>query len=184
MEERSASIRFDRVLAQGERAAAIRALDSCGAKATSWAVARCGRSYAIARLTPECDLSALRETLGARADEPALVVVDVIPRDPERIGSLVQALAGAGGPAGVVDVKASGDALTVELNQATTSLRLLVDVIDAELECSPGRRILPLFPLSDATLTGFAAATLRAPEIDLSRLVETHTEPLLEGAPR
>ena len=68
------------------------------------------------------------------------------------------------------------------MNEATTSLRLLVDVVDAELERSPGRRIIPLFPLSDATLAGFAAATLRAPEIEVARLIETYIEPLLEGA--
>ena len=175
--ERLASIRFDRVLAQGERAAAVRALDSCGVKPTSWAVARCGRSYAIVGLASGSDLAALGEKLGARVDEPPLVILDVLPRDPERIPALLQALAGPGRPAGVVDAKASGDSVTVELNEGATSLRLLVDVVDAELE-----RILPLFPLGDATITAFAASTMRAPEIEASRLVETYTEPLLQGA--
>ena len=151
-------------------------------KATSWAVARCGRSYAIVRLASGSDLAALGEKLGAQVDEPPLVILDVLPRDPERIPALVQALAGPGRPSGVVDAKASGDSVTVELNEGTTSLRLLVDVVDAELERSPGRRILPLFPLGDVTITAFAASTLRAPEIDASRLVETYTEPLLQGA--
>jgi hypothetical protein len=182
LEERAASLRFDRVLAQGERAAAARALDSCGAKATSWAVARCGRSYALARLAPDCDLAAVGKTVGARIDEPPLLVLDVLPRDAERVAALAEALGGAGRPSGVIDAKTSGDALTVELDEATTSLRLLVDVVDAELERSPGRRIIPLFPLSDATLAGFTAATLRAPEIEVSRLIETYIDPLLEGA--
>ena len=182
MEERSASIRFDRVLAQGERAVAVRALNSCGAKATSWAVARSGRSYAVAKLTTECDVNALREQLGARVDEPPLLVLDVVPDDPERVPALAHALGGAGRPAGVVDAKPSGDALTVELNEATTPLRLIIDVIDAELERSPGRRITPLFRLEDATVTALAAASLRAPEIGVVRLVETYTDPLLRSA--
>jgi len=44
--------------------------------------------------------------------------------------------------------------------------------------------LIPLFPLADATLTALAAGTLRAPEIDVSRLIETYTEPLLREAVR
>jgi hypothetical protein len=84
----------------------------------------------------------------------------------------------------VIEARPAGDSLTVELNEATTPLRLLVDVIDAELEHSPGRRIVPLFALSDVTVTGLAAATMRAPEIGVSRLVETYTEPLLGATSR
>ncbi len=119
--------------------------------------------------------------LKARVDEPALLVLDVTPRDPACIPALLHALGGPGRPAGVVEARAGGDSVTLGVDESISSLRLIVDLVDAELERSPGRRIVPLFGLGDDSLTAFAAATLHAPEIDVSRLIETHTEPLLRG---
>lgn len=178
--ERSATARFERVLAQGERAAAVRALDSAGAKVASWA-SRSGRTYALLRLRSDARLEPIGSVPNARIDEPPLLILDVTPRDPERIPALLHAFEGPGRPAGVVEARAGGDSLTVELDESITPLRLVVDLIDAELEPSPGRRIVPLFGLGDASLTAFAAAILHAPEIDVSRLIETYSEPLLQG---
>jgi hypothetical protein len=126
-------------------------------------------------------MDAVREAVQAHIGAPAPVVLDVIPRDGGCVEALVRALNGSGGPAGVADVRSSGDALTLEFDDALTPLRLIVDVIDAELELSPGRQIVPLFPLGDEIATRFAAATLRAPEIDVARLLETYSEPLLSN---
>jgi hypothetical protein len=70
----------------------------------------------------------------------------------------------------------------LELDERVTPLRLVVDVIDAELASSPGRRITPILRLSDVTATAFAAATLAAPEIGPERLIETHLDAFLAGA--
>jgi hypothetical protein len=177
----SATARFDRVLTHSERAAAVRALDSVGAKVASWATSRSGRTYALLEIANDASIDSIRAAIEARIDAPPSVVLDVVPRDRDRVDALTKALSGAGAPAGVNDVRSSGDALTLELDDAVTPLRLIVDVIDAELEPSPGRQIVPLFPLSDATATAFAAATLRAPEIDVTRLLETYSEPLLRS---
>lgn len=181
--ERSASVRFERVLAESERAAAILAWDSVGATVSSWATSRAGRTYALLQLANEADLERVRGTAAARIDEPPLVVLEVAPRDPDRVPALLDALGGPGGPAGVLWAAACGDALALELDERVTPLRLVVDVIDAELTASPGRRIMPLLRLSDATATAFAAATLGAPEIDAERLIETHLDAFLAGAP-
>ena len=129
----------------------------------------------------DASLEEIGSLLKARVGEPALLVLDVTPRDPERIPALLQALGGPGRPGGVVEARAGGDSLTLEVDESLSPLRVIVDLIDAELEGSPGRRIAPLFGLGDASLTAFAAATLHAPEIDVARLIETHTEPLLRG---
>lgn len=177
----SATARFDRVLTHSERAAAVRALDSAGAKVPSWATSRSGRTYALLDIAGDAAIDAVRRAIEAHVVTPPSVVLDVVPRDRERVEHVMRALSGAGAPTGVSDARSSGDALTVEFDDAVTPLRLIVDVIDAELEPSPGRQIVPLFPLNDVTATAFVAATLRAPEIDVTRLLETHSEPLLRS---
>lgn len=179
--ENLATARFDRVLTNSERATAVRALDSAGAKVASWATSRSGRTYASLRIADDGALDLVRGAVQAHVAAPPALVLDVVPRDAQYVDRLVRALAGSGGPAGVGDVRSSGDALTLELDERVTPLRLVVDVIDAELERSPGRQIVPLFPLSDDSATAFAAATLRAPELDVSRLLETYSEPMLKS---
>ena len=82
-------------------------------------------------------------------------------------------------PAGIVEATRTAGGVLVELDVARTSLCLLVDVIDVELERAPGRRIIPVLPLDDVVLTAFARDVLGDPSIDVSRLIETYTEPLL-----
>jgi hypothetical protein len=144
-------------------------LDSAGAKVASWATSRSGRTYASLRIADDGALDLVRGAVQAHVAAPPALVLDVVPRDAQYVDRLVRALAGSGGPAGVGDVRSSGDALTLELDERVTPLRLVVDVIDAELERSPGRQI------------AFAAATLRAPELDVSRLLETYSEPMLKS---
>jgi hypothetical protein len=169
------------MLAPSERAAAVAALDSAGAKVTSWGEGGTYRTYARLQLAESADLERLRAAVDARIDEPALTVLWIAPRESERLPALLQALAGPGRPAGVIEAKLRDAALCVELDERVTPLRFLVDVVDLELARAPGRRILPLLPLDDESLTAFAAATLAAPEIDNTRLVERYVEPLLRG---
>jgi len=169
------------MLAPSERAAAVAALDSAGAKVTSWGDGGADRTYARLQLAETADLERVRAAVGARVDEPALTVLRIIPREAERLPALLQAFAGPGRPAGVVEAKLCDGALCVELDERATPLRFLVDVVDLELAFAPGRRIVTLLPLGDVSLTTFAAATLAAPEIGASRLVESYVEPLLRG---
>jgi hypothetical protein len=181
--ERSASARFEHVLAPSERAAAVAALDSAGAKVTSWGTARTGRDYARLALSSAADIERVRAAIDGRVDEPALTVLDIVPREPERLAALLRALAGPGRPAGIIEASPGTGAICVELDERTTPLRLVVDIVDLELARVPGRSIAPVLPLGDESLTAFAAATLAAPEIDQSRLVETYLDPLLRGGP-
>jgi hypothetical protein len=128
-------------------------MDSAGAKATSWDA----------------------------GDGPAPIVLEIVPQHAERLPALLEALGGPGRPAGIVAVEQRGAALRVELDERLTPLRFLVDLVDLELAHAPGRRITPLLPLADESLAAFAAATLAAPEISASRLVESFVEPLLRG---
>jgi hypothetical protein len=178
---RFASVTYDSELAPDERAAASQELASAGAAPTSW-ICAAGRTYASVAFRSGARFAHERLP-GARCDEPALAVLRVTPLAPRGLAPLHRALGGPGRPAGIVDVRADGPALIVELETTRTPLALVVAAIDAELGSSPGRTIEPLLPLDDATLTAFVATQLGEPALDVSRLVETHLEPLLGAGP-
>ncbi len=175
---RLASVRFDRVLAEAERAEAARVIASADAKVTSWNSAPAGgRCYALLQLGAQADAQSLGASVRARVDEPPLVVLSVVVRERGDLDALEGALGGPGRPAGVRDCRLAGDALLLELDAAVTPLSLLVDLIDVVLR-GAARRIFPLLGLCDENLAAFAGATLGEPALDASRLIETWLEPL------
>jgi hypothetical protein len=178
--KRFASVRYAGVLADGERASASRILASVGATATSWNAAA-GRTYAFVRFADDTEAAAVAAASGAEVREPSLVVLRIRPRASERLGALAEALGGPGGLAGVVLAAREPHALVIELDAARTPLGLLVATVDAELARASGRTLEPLLPLADDALAAFAAHVLGEPDLDASRLIETHLEPLLQG---
>jgi hypothetical protein len=174
-------VTYDSVLAADERDSASRELASAGATVTSWNAAA-GRTYAAIVCAPDASLGA-EETPGVRFSEPPLAVVRVEPDAARNVGTLHGAFSGPGRLNGVLDARIDGSAVVIEVDTAVTPLALVVAAIDAELSSSPGRRIVPLLPLDDATLVALAGALLCEPDLTVSRLIETHLEPLL-GAPR
>jgi hypothetical protein len=173
-------VTYDAVLATDERDSASGELASAGATVTSWNVAG-GRTYALLEFAAT-DREAPETIANGRIYEPALAILRVIPDAARCVPAVLEALSGPGGLAGVVDARRDGDAILVEVDTARTSLALVVATIDAELQSAPGRRIVPLLPLGDAALVAFAGALLGEPSLDVSRLIETHLEPLLGAA--
>jgi hypothetical protein len=170
---RLASVRFDRVLADAERAEAARLLGSSRAKVTSWngrPVA--GRTYALLELAPGADVRAPAATLGASVHEPALVVLAIEVGERAELEALAEALGGAGRPAGVTGCGIAGDVLVVELDETVTPLALLVDLADVVLR-GARRKIYPLLGLRDESLAAFAGHALSEPSLDASRTIET-----------
>jgi hypothetical protein len=173
--KRFASLRYDGVLAPREREKMARSLASAGVAVTSWNAAA-GRTYARVALAGSPTSAA---ELPGRIDEPPLTVLRLIPDTPPDLARVRDALGGPGRPLGVVDARLDDGTLVVELDTSLTPLALLVAVVDVALGGAARRRIEPLLPLDDATLTAFAGALLGEPELDSSRLIETHLEPLI-----
>ncbi len=179
--KRFASVTFDGVLAACEREAATRTLGSLGVIATSWST-RLGRTYARATLDANAAPDAAATAVGAGIDAPPLGVWHVVPRFADRLALLAEALGGPGAPVGVRDVRRDATSLVVAFDTSATSLVLAL--IDVETGSPALRRIEPLVPLDDATLAILAGAVLQEPELDASRLIETHLEPLLADGAR
>ncbi|MGP6157032.1 MAG: hypothetical protein ACLPYS_05900 [Vulcanimicrobiaceae bacterium] len=170
---RLASVRFDRVLADAERAETARVIASADATVSSWSDRpAAGRTYASLRLGTQADVQTLAERLQARVDEPTLVVLSIVTDERRQLDELAAALGGRGRPAGIADCRLDGDALLLELNDAITPLSFLVDVVDVVLGPASGRRIVPLLGLRDETLAALAGATLAEPALDASRTIE------------
>ncbi len=180
--KRFASVTFDGVLAACERDDSTRVLASRGATVTSWN-ASTHRTYASIELAPDADIASIACGANGSVDEPALVVLRVMPRFADRSRGLVDAFAGAGRPVGVRDARAEpcGD-VTIEFDPTQTAPLVTLALIDAETGGPAFRRIEPLLTLSDATLAAFASAALREPTLDASRIIETYLEPLLPSA--
>ena len=177
--KRFASVMFDGVLASCERDDMTRALDSCGATATSWN-ASAHHTYASVELAPVADCATIARATNARVDEPALVVLRVAPRFADRSGALLDAFVGAGSPMGVRDARTDGNgAIVIAIDVTQTAPLVALALIDVETGGPAFRRIEPLVALSDATLAAFAGAFLREPTIDASCIIETFLEPLL-----
>jgi hypothetical protein len=175
--QRFTSVRFERALADRERDDIARLLSSVGATVTSWSVPPAfGRTYALAALDPATGELPLPPE--ARADEPPIVPLEIVPLHAVRLAALEAALGGPGRPAGVRECLRSERSLLVELDESITPLSFVVALVDLELEAAPGRRIVPLLGLGDESLAAFAAAALREPDLDASRLIETYSEPL------
>jgi hypothetical protein len=173
------------VLGDGERGELSTALSCHAGRLASWTpYGPAGRTYALVEYSGASPQAALRERYPlARVDEPPLVVLEVAPDRPAAGSDLAACLAGAGGPVGIIAARQAGEAVVVELDDGRTPLSLVIDLIDAELAASPGRRITPLIALTDGTLSAFAGALLAEPALDPTRLIETYVEPLLADPP-
>jgi hypothetical protein len=177
MVRRFVSVRIDDVLAEREEIS--HAITSLRGEVVSWNPRPdLRRTYGLLAVPPECDAAALLRALHAhvRLNDPALVVLEVIPDRLRCLAALQHALGGAGRPVGIVDVVRTDNSLLLELDAACTPLSLVVDTIDVELEQAPGRRVVFLLPPDDAVLAGFARDLLNDPALDASRLIETYVE--------
>jgi hypothetical protein len=91
--------------------------------------------------------------------------------DPLARANVSAALAGPGGPAGVLDVAADGDIVTVRFDGERTAPDLIDALIAVETAFVPARVAAP--PGRDAAVAA-AARGLAEPELDASRIIETY----------
>ncbi len=101
------------------------------------------------------------------------IVLAVFPSVPQALPALERALVGPGAPGGILCVRRAEDRIVVEWDPERSAVRLVMSVIDAELQrYGSGRRTELLAPLSEQRLAAIAAAELQAPEIAPDRILE------------
>lgn len=91
--------------------------------------------------------------------------------DPLARANVVEALRGPGGPVRVLDVGEDGADVTVRFDDAVTAAELIDDLVAIESVFVPARSPVDL-ALEEAA--AIAAAGLGDPELNASRIIETH----------
>ncbi|MGC1381994.1 MAG: hypothetical protein WA814_13345 [Candidatus Baltobacteraceae bacterium] len=132
-----------------------------------------GRSYALLELPDLRDLEAIRETAGGRVYETAIIALAVFPTVPEALPAVLDALGGAGRPAGVVACYRCAGGAIVEWDLDRSPAEVILGLIDVELgRFRSGRTAELLAPLPAATIAAVAAQGLAAPQIIPDRILE------------
>ncbi len=97
----------------------------------------------------------------------------VVLADPLARANVVEALGGAGAPAGVIDVAEEGVMITVRFDDAISAAELVDDLIAIESVFVPEPSAEDL-AIDEAA--AIAAAGLGDPELDGTRVIETYLE--------
>lgn len=115
---------------------------------------------------------------GAIVATPPRIALWIEPRMPQALGSLVQALGGAGAPAGVTLTATTLTGILIEVQDEVSPLVMVVRLVDVELGRygMPGRNIAFASPVSADAIARIAADGLGEPEIDASRIIEYHLQ--------
>jgi len=131
------------------------------------------RSYALLELPSATDAAAIAEASGETVYAKPVIALALFPAVPEALSPLVEALAGAGGPAGVLSCASRAGAAIVEWDPEVTATPVIVELIDLELARFRSARIAELLsPLPASLLARIAAEGLQAPQIDPNRILE------------
>lgn len=130
-------------------------------------------SYALLELPDTRDAAAIAAASAGTMYEKPVIALALFPAVPEALSLLVEALAGAGGPAGLLSCTLRAGAAIVEWDPGITETRVILELIDLELaRFHSGRRAELLSPLPPSVVAGIAAAGLQAPQVEPARILE------------
>jgi hypothetical protein len=143
---------------------------------TVWRVSEAvGRTYALLDLPDAYDAQAIRAVSDGDAYEEAIIALAVSPTVAQALPHLRAALAGPGGPAGILACRPYAGGVVVEWDPNVSRVDLVLGVIDVELlRFSSGRTIELLSPLPASLATKIAGDGLQAPQIGLDRVLESY----------
>ena len=98
------------------------------------------------------------------------MVRTIVTADPAIRANVIEALSGAGAPAGVVACFERDDVVSVRFDDAITAAELIDDLITIESHFVPAAADV----LGDDELARLAAVGLADPDLDASRILERH----------
>ncbi|HEY5256819.1 MAG TPA: hypothetical protein VIJ12_00410 [Candidatus Baltobacteraceae bacterium] len=168
-----ATLRYDGPLDPQQRDAIQTRLRALDATIVWHSDDRTQRTYAAVEAARDFSETELHDLVpGARAYPRSVICLAVTPRPSEALPALLEAVAGLGRPAGMLDGAIVGDELCVEWDTQVTAAALILAVIDAELARFNGTRTTRLLrPLGVEALTKVAADGLGA-QLDPQRILE------------
>jgi len=141
-----------------------------------------GRSYALLALPRAEDAAQIGAAGGATLYEMPVIALAVYPAVPEALPGLLEALRGAGAPAGVLSCRGFDGGVIVEWDPTRTGAEVVLGIVDVELRrWGGGRRAELLSPLPPEVTLEIAARGLGAPQIGPERILEMLLAAAAEG---
>ena len=135
--------------------------------------AAAGRSYASIAMPKAGTAASIPAPSGATLYEKAVIALAVFPALPEALPPLLDALGGAGRPAGILACRALATGVVIEWDPAVSAARLVTSLVDGELaRFACGRTSELLSQLPPDVATQIAAQGLRAEQILPQRVLE------------
>ncbi len=168
-------LRLDRALETQDVHLLLSGAQAGGLEAEAAASRRFGRTYMLLETpdgkTADAFLAGYPE-LKPLGD--SIVVLAIEPTSTDALTELLDALAGAGRPAGVISAQRVEGAVVVEIDVERTAWSLIQALVAAELRRRPGglQRVAVLNPLSIRAQAYVAAQGLQTPELDRTRILD------------
>ncbi len=167
------TLSIDGDIDEARRAAIDDAVHREGGKAVWRKSEAAARSYALLELPDSYDSTAIRAASGATAYDRPIIALAVFPTVAEAIPALLDALGGRGRPAGIRRCRTCDGGAVVEWDPDVTDARVVIGLIDLELERFASGRITELLsPLPPAVVARVAASGLDSPQIAPQRILE------------
>lgn len=167
------TLSIDGVLDSKRRAEIDDVITRAGGRAGWRASERADRTYALLELPDGYDHAAIAAASNGVVYDKGVIALALFPAHPEALPFLLEALGGAGRPAGILACRPCPGGAVVEWDPDITQAAVILGIVDTELRRFGTPRVAELLsPLPPATVAKLAASGLQAPEIEPQRILE------------
>lgn len=167
------TLSIDGVLDSKRRAEIDDAVRRAGGTALWRSSESASRTYALLELPAEYDHAAIRAVSAGVVYDKAVIALALFPALSEALPPVLEALGGAGRPAGILACRPCPGGAVVEWDPDLTPAAIVLGVADVELRRFASARITELLsPLPAALAAKVAASGLQAPQIVPQRILE------------
>jgi hypothetical protein len=167
----------DGVLDTKRRAEIDEAVRRAGGTAAWRSSERASRTYALLELPDGYDHAAVRAGCEGVIYDKAVIALALFPALSEALPFVLEALGGAGRPAGILACRPCPGGAVVEWDPDITQAAVVLGIADVELRRFTSARVAELLsPLPPALVAKLAASGLQAPEIEPKRILELRVD--------
>ncbi len=171
------TLSIDGDIDDARRAAIDDAVHQQGGKAVWRKSEAAACSYALLELPDPCDGAAIIGASGATAYDRPIIALAVFPTVAQAIPALLDALGGRGRAAGILRCRACDGGAVVEWDPEVTDARVVIGLVDLELERFASGRITELLsPLPPLVVARIASSGLEAPQITPQRILQLRVD--------